>query len=126
MPLAAPKPCAAPGCRALVRGGRYCPAHQDKAREAEQARNRRAREGDPFLWSGKWRGIRAAYLKRHPTCAECGQPATQVHHVIPRALAPALALDWRNLAAYCVACHAVAHHRAGSGWAANPGGKGRL
>ena len=54
-----------------------------------------------------WARTRAAQLRAHPLCQDCGAPATEVHHQVPR---------WRggtedpsNLRSLCGPCH----HRKG-------------
>lgn len=57
-----------------------------------------------------WRQRRAAYLRTHPTCTDCGNPATEPDHVPPRALLLALGVhdpdadQW--LTSRCSSCHA--------------------
>lgn len=59
-----------------------------------------------------WRKRRAAYLRAHPTCADCGAKATEPDHVPPRALLLALGVhdpdadQW--LVPRCGSCHARA------------------
>ena len=74
MPLAAPRPCTYPGCRALVARGR-CEAHAypDIA------------EDRPKYHTAYWRSVRAAQLRRKPFCERCLEtgaaiPAQDVHH----------------------------------------------
>ena len=103
------KPCAYPGCRALVRGASRCEAHPYQ---------RKPRQSDPFYSSGKWRGLRAVFLKRHPLCAVCGAQAEHVDHVLSRKQAPELELEWENLRALCRPCHTKKTNQVdGAGWA---------
>lgn len=111
------KPCAWPGCHAIAQGS-HCQQHKAVAaeRKAEQlkksnkAYNRKRDESDGFYSTGRWRGLRAAYLRTHPLCAECERadrvtPAVIVDHIQPTKTHPHLALDWSNLRALCRACH---------------------
>ena len=108
MPRAALRPCTHPGCRALVRGESRCPSHPYL---------RSARIPDAFLQTGRWRGLRAVYLKRHPLCVHCGAPAAHVDHIVSRQVAPALALEWSNLQGLCVPCHTrKTNAQDGAGW----------
>ena len=52
--------------------------------------------------SGKWRSVREAWLKDHPTCAACGSTKDlEVHHKKPFHLFPALELDSSNFITLC-------------------------
>lgn len=75
----------------------------------------RVRSGDErFYGSTRWRKLRAWVLSRHPLCADPFghhtadgrvEPATEVHHVIPRCHQPDLELDAENLQCLCKSCH---------------------
>ncbi len=61
--------------------------------------------------SARWQAVRAQVLRDEPLCRECArlgltEPATQVDHVVPLAVAPELAFVRSNLAPTCTACHA--------------------
>lgn len=57
------------------------------------------------------------FLQEYPLCGQtdpeayegkvegCGQSALHCHHIIDRAVAPHLALDWRNFESLCEVCH---------------------
>ena len=79
--------------------------------DAEYNRTRR----DPVVarihGSAGWQAVRAQVLREEPLCRECArrgltEPATQVDHVVPLAVAPQLAFDRANLAPTCTPCHA--------------------
>jgi 5-methylcytosine-specific restriction endonuclease McrA len=56
--------------------------------------------------SGKWSGVRDAWVKDHPTCAACGVGGlVHVHHIKPFHLYPELELDRGNLITLCPWCH---------------------
>lgn len=81
-------------CGRLVRGATYCPDCQ-RARWAEQGKQRAPR---PW-YSGDWRRVRAAHLRTHPACENCGATSgLEVDHVIPRSLAG-------GLMTLCAPCH---------------------
>lgn len=65
----------------------------------ERARPSAARRG----YDRKWRLIRAAFLKAHPTCA-CGTAATEVDHIV--SLRRGGTNEWSNLQPMCKPCHA--------------------
>lgn len=64
--------------------------------------------------SGKWPKVRDEHLEANPRCVACGQLATEVHHVKPFKIAPALELDPSNLASVCEHCHLAVGH--GCNW----------
>lgn len=56
------------------------------------------------------------HLKREPVCRACGQPPDELrplnlHHAIPRSLAPSIKYDLRNGLPLCAACHLGWHRR---------------
>jgi 5-methylcytosine-specific restriction protein A len=121
MPTRPLPPCRAPGCFARSVAEGYCARHLAAARERERERKRRADDGRPSAaargYGPAWRALRASFLRAHPRCCVCGQPATDVHHVIPRrAGGPD---HWDNLAPLCHRCHArVTTTIEGAGWGA--------
>ena len=67
--------------------------------------------------SGKWRAVRATYLKKHPRCFVClGTKKVEVHHKLPFHLHPARELDPNNLITLCendddgINCHLAFGH----------------
>lgn len=67
--------------------------------------------------SSKWRKVRAAHVKRNPTCAVCGgTKKLEVHHIIPFHECPGLELVPENLMTLCeskkkgVTCHQFFGH----------------
>ena len=60
--------------------------------------------GKKVLWTGEWKKQRQRVLKRDGyICAYCGQDATEVDHIIPRAKGGGHDLD--NLVACCKPCN---------------------
>ena len=90
----ASKPCSQPGCPSL----QPCPDHPAKRRQPDDRPSAAARGYDR-----NWRRIRAAYLKKHPCCVECGEPATEVDH--RTSLADGGTHEWRNLQSLCKRHH---------------------
>lgn len=107
MPQKPPHPCAFPGCPNLIRSGQYCMEHEKQiARAYDAGRGSASSRG----YGSKWRGVRGAYLARHPICADpfgvhgaVVVLATQVHHIKPRREGGSDADE--NLKALCAACH---------------------
>ncbi len=65
--------------------------------------------------SPKWAAVRAAHLKRFPTCAACGSTKNlECHHLWPFHLYPSLELSPENLLTLCEGdtcnCHLVFGH----------------
>lgn len=60
--------------------------------------------------SSGWAKVRAAYIKSHPNCEACGQPAEEIHHLTPFARDPARELDPNNLIALCHHDHLLIGH----------------
>jgi 5-methylcytosine-specific restriction endonuclease McrA len=97
-PWAPAKRCLKCGARFV---GRKCPACVQRYEQA--------RRGDPLHELYKtpaWRALRAAFLRDHPTCVDCGRPATEADHLLPVRERPDLALALENLAPRCKADHA--------------------
>lgn len=112
MPSRPLRPCSVPGCpNAAVRGSRCAEHAREVRRQGEEGRASATARG----YDQKWRRIRAAFLKRHTECAECGEPATVADHVVP--LSQGGGNDWANLQPLCVTCHNRKTNRQdGGGW----------
>jgi len=109
MPVAPKRPCAQPGCPALVDRGR-CPAHQKAAYKADrEARGSAAQRG----YDARWRRYREWYLNQHPLCAMCEKEgrvtaAVIVDHVVPvQSKDDPRFYDETNHQGLCVRCNAI-------------------
>jgi 5-methylcytosine-specific restriction protein A len=60
----------------------------------------------------RWQAFRKRFLNRNPLC-ECGQLATEVHHLKPRKDFPQLAYVMSNCRAMCKSCHSRETRRGG-------------
>ncbi|MCB2007567.1 MAG: HNH endonuclease, partial [Rhodoferax sp.] len=104
MPMAAPKPCTAPGCGVLVRdGSSRCSKHKVEAWVKKPTAAKR-------VTGSKLRAMRASLFRRQPLCVHCEAQgrvvlATQRDHIIP--LADGGPDDDTNVQGLCVECHAV-------------------
>ena len=58
----------------------------------------------------RWYRLRNRWLRSNPTCSDCGLAGEEVHHIIPRAVAPDLRFDVGNLCTLCRRCHHARHH----------------
>ena len=101
------RPCAASGCPAVIRSGRFCPAHE---RNEERSRDHERGSASQRGYGVLWRRLRAMFLRQHPLCADPfnehkGRPvaATDVDHIVPRARGGTDA--FANLQALCHSCH---------------------
>jgi 5-methylcytosine-specific restriction protein A len=56
-------------------------------------------------YTRKWYRTQGAYLYRHSTCEDCGQPATEAHHRDGKGPNGPLGHKWTNLMPLCKACH---------------------
>jgi 5-methylcytosine-specific restriction protein A len=57
-------------------------------------------------YDARWQRLRASVLATYPYCAHCGEPATDVDHVVPKALGQhACDTQLDNLMALCHQCH---------------------
>lgn len=98
------RPCAAPGCSALVTKGPRCPEHSRAKR-----RERQRTDDNGFYSLTAWRNCRRAFLSMNPLCVDCladgvTEPAVDVHHVVDRRRC-ADPYDHANLEALCKSHH---------------------
>lgn len=102
-PLAAPHPCAEPGCPSLVRGQPRCPAHEGQ-------NDRRRGTAHERGYDARWRKYRKRYLTEQPLCVICAEggrvvQAVVVDHVRAHKGDQALFWDPRNHRAVCARHH---------------------
>jgi len=62
-----------------------------------------------------WHKCAAAYLKKHPVCAECGTAPSAIAHHIVEVRNGGLMFAEENLMAVCRSCHKRLHDVLGSG-----------
>lgn len=89
--------CSVWGCPNPARYKGLCREHA-----ARQDALRRHKRTFPYNRAA-WLRLRQEILRNEPRCAECGAPASEVHHVVPRASGGEDALH--NLVALCKPCH---------------------
>ena len=103
------RPCASPGCAALVEGG-YCEkCHRDKpSKLAERTRLSSSVRG----YGKRWQAMSAARLNKHPFCADPFKihspfpgPATLTDHIVPHKGDMALFWNPKNWQSLCSSCH---------------------
>lgn len=118
MPEAALRPCPAPGCPALTKGGR-CEAHRtERQRIMDSHRGTAQQRGYTYRWSQ----VSQQHLRQYPLCGmkdicayegwrgECYEqkrttPATCTDHIIPHKGDKYLFWDPLNRQSLCSACH---------------------
>lgn len=109
MPSKPKKPCAYPGCPALVTG-RYCEEH---ARKVNSDYEKYSRDKSTKRRYGRaWKRIRDKYAAEHPFCELCFErglavPVEEIHHRLP--LSEGGTYDRSNLIALCKSCHSQIH-----------------
>lgn len=88
--------CAHPGC-ATITTTSYCPDHTPKAWGTSTRRS---------TLPPDWRRLRLRVLRRDRwRCRTCGQPATEVDHIVPSTAGGSDAMT--NLQALCRRCHST-------------------
>jgi len=113
MPAEPPRPCQQSGCRAFAlprnpRCALHC-YHYDRNVRANTPELRRAAQ---IRGSSAWKKTRALVATAEPLCCDPfsvhtfgPEPGQDVHHVLPLASHPHLALDTANLRSLCRNCH---------------------
>lgn len=100
-------PCSYPGCPQLAASHGRCGEHQREQRRAfDQARGTASQRG----YDAEWRRVRAEVLQAQPFCAQCGEPATDVHHA-DRRYVPGTDHRTYRLEALCHAHHSAVTSR---------------
>ena len=108
MPAAAPRPCNAFGCRALVTGKvGYCAEHASLAGQRSKWLLPSERAG---LYGRQWQVARRLFLSSSPLCRLCGQlgrttAADVVDHIKPHRGDKTLFWDRANWQPLCKPCH---------------------
>ena len=110
------KPCAYPGCPALVTG-RYCAEHAKKVNSdyEKYGRDKNAKR----RYDRAWKRIRDKYAAGHPFCEKCYErgvlvPVEEIHRKLP--LSEGGTHDRSNLIALCKSCHSQIHAKRGDRW----------
>ena len=96
MPTKPRKSCLYPGCRELIATGSYCDTHRPPTVDRRPSANKRG-------YGVAWVRVRNAFLRQYPTCAKCGDKATEAHHIQP--LAEGGDNSYSNLMPLCKRCH---------------------
>lgn len=98
-------------CGQIVQSGDTCPCQI----AAKQARDRRHDARRPSShargYNREWRRQSREWLRYHPDCTFCGNPAHLVDHITPHKGDDRLFWDWRNWASLCTHCHSSKKQR---------------
>ena len=94
------KVCATSGCPELTEGT-YCDTHRKQKRKASDAKRPNARQRG---YGVKWQRTRSLMLTLCPTC-QCGEQATEVHHIDGLGPNGPRGHDYFNLEPLCKSCH---------------------
>mgnify|MGYP001609634601 CR=1 FL=1 len=106
------RPCTTPGCPALVVvPARTCTQHEHRKRSPLPKA-----PSNPIYGTGRWKAARLAFLRLHPYCVECGQPATIVDHVVPHKGDAGLFWASTNWQPLCVSHHSTKTAREDGGF----------
>lgn len=82
-------------CQHMVARDRERKARFDQVRPSARARG----------YDSKWEQARDGFLKKHPACFRCGNPATVVHHSTPHKGDKKLFWDRSKWQPACKPCH---------------------
>lgn len=102
MPVKANRRCRVPGCGCTAGPSGYCPEHQRRRQQEQDARRPTPQERG---YGRQWAAIRRAVLKEQPHCERCEERAVLVHHRDHDTTNNDLA----NLEALCRTCHEREH-----------------
>ena len=109
MPRSAPTPCRHPGCPEVLAKPGYCDRHSALVHRG-YGRARRGFDSERnFYQSVRWRSVRAAFLREHPTCKACSALGYIAAAVVADHVQPLKdggeRFGWQNLQPLCVSCH---------------------
>ena len=103
MPVRPPRICGL--CGRIHLSYERCPTAIERDRQRKAAFDQTRLSARERGYSSKWEKARSDYLKHHPTCAICGQPATVVDHIKPHKGDNKLFWDKTNWQSLCSHCH---------------------
>lgn len=95
--------CAEPGCPTLTDGSRCAEHERERKRRYDERRPSARQRG----YDSKWEQARKAYLAASPFCRMCGEPATEVDHIVPHKGDQRLFWDRKNWQPLCKPHHSA-------------------
>jgi 5-methylcytosine-specific restriction endonuclease McrA len=92
-------------CGYKIAADAQCPCQQRQARRRKADHDAKRPTASARGYDSQWSIERAAYLKTHPVCVTCNQPATVVDHIIPHRGDMQLFWTRENWQPLCTSCH---------------------
>jgi 5-methylcytosine-specific restriction endonuclease McrA len=84
MPYKAPTICRWPGCSAHAAAGKgYCEKHWHEVEKKRKETYSYDYSQKAQYYNSKWHVFSRRFLRHHPVCVVCGEPATITDHIIP-------------------------------------------
>ena len=102
------RPCATPGCGALVDSG-FCDKHATHKNDTRKAADAQRPSSSARGYDHRWQQFRAAFftLAENVMCSICTiKPASEIHHKQKLSARPDLKYELGNLQPLCKRCHA--------------------
>lgn len=101
------KICKKAGCgRTCEQGKNYCFVHKDlEGKRKIFTYRKKSSEYHHLYESYRWRTLSKDFLKTHPFCYICGNPAVATDHIMPHRGDLSLFYDVNNLQPLCAKCH---------------------
>lgn len=109
--------CQIPTCDNEATCGRFCKEHYSPIKAKT---NRKQTNSNRAGYTYKWQQARKIYLMMHPLCVKCGEPATDVDHIIPHKGNMALFWNRENWQPLCHRCHSIKTATEDGGWGRTP------
>ena len=98
-------------CGAIVPAGELCACQRDTIRARKRRHDAKRPNSRQRGYTREWEKARAEFLRLHPCCAMCGDPAQLVDHIRPHKGDKALFWNWNNWQALCTPCHSRVKQR---------------
>ena len=108
-----PRFCQIPTCCNEATCGRFCQEHY---RPIKPKTSRRQTNSNAAGYTYRWQQARKIFLMMHPLCVKCGEPATDVDHIVPHKGDMALFWNRDNWQPLCHHCHSVKTATEDGGW----------
>ena len=105
--------CQIPSCGNEATRGKFCAEHYRARKKHGQ---RKETNSNRAGYTYKWQQARKIFLMMHPLCVKCGEPATDVDHIIPHKGNHELFWDRDNWQPLCHHCHSVKTATEDGGW----------
>lgn len=107
--------CQFPGCCNEITSGSFCANHKPKPRKPKNT-YRKETNSNKAGYTYRWQKARKIFLQLNPLCARCGEPATDVDHIVPHKGDMVLFWDSSNWQSLCHKCHSKKTYYEDGGW----------